>query len=89
MTSQARDSSVWSRSWQGYDAGENRLSTQPHHLIAFRSAASRAVAAISCACAVAFSEIQFARNGDNPGLDKFHAHVCCFAAWEFERNEQR
>ena len=30
-------------------------------------------------------EIQFARNGDNPGLDKYHVHVRCFAAWEFER----
>jgi len=31
-------------------------------------------------------EIQFARDGDNPGLDKFHVHIRCFAAWEFERN---
>ena len=30
-------------------------------------------------------EIHFARNGDNPGLDKHHAHIRCFAAWEFER----
>ena len=30
-------------------------------------------------------EVQFARDGDNPGLDKFHVHVRCFAAWEFER----
>jgi hypothetical protein len=30
-------------------------------------------------------EIQFARDGDNPGLDKFHVHIRCFAAWEFER----
>ena len=22
----------------------------------------------------------------NPGLDKFHIHVRCFAAWEFERD---
>jgi hypothetical protein len=34
-------------------------------------------------------EIQFARDGDNPGLDKFHVHVRCFAAWEFERTKQR
>jgi hypothetical protein len=33
------------------------------------------------------SEIQFARDGDNPGPDKFHLHVRCFAAWEFERNK--
>jgi hypothetical protein len=31
-------------------------------------------------------EIQFARDGDNPGLDKYHVQVRCFAAWEFERN---
>jgi len=30
-------------------------------------------------------EIQFARDGDSPGLDKYHVHVRCFAAWEFER----
>jgi hypothetical protein len=30
-------------------------------------------------------EIQLARDGDNPGLDKFHVHIRCFAAWEFER----
>ena len=30
-------------------------------------------------------EIQFAHNGASPGLDKFHLHVRCFAAWEFER----
>ena len=34
-------------------------------------------------------EIQCARDGDNPGLDKFHVHVRCFAAWEFERNKPR
>jgi hypothetical protein len=32
-------------------------------------------------------EIQFERDGDNPGLDKFHIHVRCFAAWEFERRQ--
>jgi len=30
-------------------------------------------------------EIQFAHDGGTPGLDKFHVHVRCFAAWEFER----
>jgi hypothetical protein len=30
-------------------------------------------------------EIQFAHDGAVPGLDKFHVHVRCFAAWEFER----
>jgi hypothetical protein len=32
-------------------------------------------------------EIQFARDGDSPGLDKFHVHIRCFAAWEFERGK--
>ena len=32
-------------------------------------------------------EIEFAHDGDNPGLDKFHVHVRCFAAWEFERGK--
>ena len=32
-------------------------------------------------------EIQFARDGDNPGLNKFHVHIRCFAAWEFERSK--
>jgi hypothetical protein len=32
-------------------------------------------------------EIQFARadGNSNPGLDKFHVHLQCFAAWQFER----
>jgi hypothetical protein len=30
-------------------------------------------------------EIEFARDGGNAGLDKFHVHLHCFAAWEFER----
>jgi hypothetical protein len=30
-------------------------------------------------------EIQFEHDGAVPGLDKFHVHVRCFAAWEFER----
>ena len=34
-------------------------------------------------------EVQFARDGDNPGLDKFHVHIRCFAASEFERNKPR
>jgi hypothetical protein len=36
-------------------------------------------------------EIQFARDGGSrvAGLDKFHVHIRCFAAWEFERNSQR
>ena len=30
-------------------------------------------------------EIQFAHDGSSPGLDEFHIHIRCFAAWEFER----
>jgi hypothetical protein len=31
-------------------------------------------------------DVQFVRDGDNPGLDdKLHLHLRCFAAWEFER----
>ena len=30
-------------------------------------------------------EVEFGRDGDNSGLDKFHVHVRCFAALEFER----
>jgi hypothetical protein len=30
-------------------------------------------------------ELQFVRDGDNPGLDKLHVHVRCFAVWELER----
>lgn len=31
-------------------------------------------------------EIQIEHDGTIPGLDKFHVHIRCFAAWEFERN---
>jgi hypothetical protein len=34
-------------------------------------------------------EIQFARDGGNPGLDKYHVHIRCFAAWKFERSKPR
>ena len=30
-------------------------------------------------------EIEFNRQGVGPDLDKYHLHVPCFAAWEFER----
>jgi hypothetical protein len=30
-------------------------------------------------------EIEFSRDGDDPGLDKYHVHILCFAAWESER----
>jgi len=29
--------------------------------------------------------IEFARNSSVPGLDMYHLHLRCFAAWEFER----
>lgn len=30
-------------------------------------------------------EIEFARDGSAPGLDKYHVHMRCFAVWELER----
>jgi hypothetical protein len=33
-------------------------------------------------------EIQFERDGDMPGLDKYHVPIRCFAAWEFERSKR-
>jgi hypothetical protein len=30
-------------------------------------------------------EIEFVREDDDTDLDKFHVHIRCFAAWEFER----
>jgi hypothetical protein len=32
-------------------------------------------------------EVQFEFDGNTPGLDKFHLHRRCFAAWEFERKQ--
>jgi hypothetical protein len=32
-------------------------------------------------------EIQYARDGSNPDLDRYHVHVVCFSAWEFERTK--
>ncbi len=32
-------------------------------------------------------EIEFARDDTDPGLDKFHVHVRCFAVWELERKK--
>ena len=31
-------------------------------------------------------EIQFAPDGAAPGVERFHLHLRCFAAWEFERD---
>ena len=30
--------------------------------------------------------VEFSHDGTYPGLDKYHVHVRCFAAWEFERD---
>lgn len=32
-------------------------------------------------------QVEFRHDGSNPGLDIFHIHVRCFAAWEFERRQ--
>lgn len=31
-------------------------------------------------------QIEFARRGGEPGLETFHLHARCFAAWELERD---
>ena len=31
--------------------------------------------------------IEFSHDGTRPGIDTYHLHVRCFAAWEFERNK--
>jgi hypothetical protein len=33
-------------------------------------------------------EIEFARDGASPRLDRFKLHIRCFAAWEFERRSE-
>jgi hypothetical protein len=32
-------------------------------------------------------EIDFVLEGGAPGLDKYHVHIRCFAAWELERTK--
>jgi hypothetical protein len=32
-------------------------------------------------------EIEFNRHGVTPDLDRYHLHVRCYAAWEFERTK--
>ena len=32
-------------------------------------------------------ELQFSHDSENPGLDRFHLHLRCFAAWELERTK--
>jgi hypothetical protein len=34
-------------------------------------------------------EIEFAHDGADASPDKFHVHLRCFAAWEFERTKPR
>jgi hypothetical protein len=31
--------------------------------------------------------IEFVKDGDAPGTDKYHVHIRCFAAWEIERRQ--
>jgi hypothetical protein len=31
-------------------------------------------------------ELEFARNGDRPALDKYHVHIRCFSIWDTERH---
>ena len=31
-------------------------------------------------------ELQFAHDGDSPGMHRCPVHLACFAAWEFERS---
>jgi hypothetical protein len=32
-------------------------------------------------------EIEFARAGDDPGVDTYHVHIHCFAPWQVECNK--
>lgn len=32
-------------------------------------------------------EIDFVRDGDDPGTDTYHAHIRCYSAWMRERHE--
>ena len=32
-------------------------------------------------------ELEFAHDGANPGLDRYHLHLRCFALWELERTK--
>jgi hypothetical protein len=34
-------------------------------------------------------ELHFARDGDKSGVDEFHIHIRCFAAWELEQKRKR
>ena len=34
-------------------------------------------------------QIEFSHDGARPGIDTYHLHVRCFAAWEFERAVRR
>jgi hypothetical protein len=33
-------------------------------------------------------EIEFVRNGEGSGADRYHLHTRCFAAWELERHNR-
>jgi len=32
-------------------------------------------------------EIEFDQDDESPGVECFHIHLCCFAAWEMERGD--
>ncbi len=32
-------------------------------------------------------EVEFNRHGATPGLDRYHLHTKCFAAWELDRKK--
>jgi hypothetical protein len=32
-------------------------------------------------------ELEFNRHGATPGIERFHLHHLCYAAWEFERSK--
>jgi len=34
-------------------------------------------------------EVEFGRDGDVPGCDKYRVHIRCFAAWEFELGQMQ
>jgi hypothetical protein len=34
-------------------------------------------------------ELHFARDGDKSGVDEFHIHIRCFAAWELEQQKRK
>ena len=64
-----------------------RLPTRP----ADRTSGGPGVGALCSVCnlpvrnSVMEMHIEFARKGEPAGVDTYHVHLRCFAAWEFER----